>query len=344
MNWRLAIAILSAAAVVAAAGPARAAEGPCAPMAVAADARVRARWPDLAERIRAALEARPGVDTCARVSLTMPARAIALEVVLPDGRSASRAVTRAEDVVATLQALLLVPRETGYGRTPADDQTPAAEPEQAAQQPLPPPRAPAGAGKPEIAAARAGVAASNRLPPAPLPAAAPGGLGVELSVLAGARVGDGQTGGGLGVLTFLDARGWLVGFAGRADVYQEREGSPLGGALVLALLGGRRLRSSGTLALDLTAGPALALLGTMTSVTQVPPAAAPVRESRSLGTSPRLLAGARLHFRARSVLRTFVGVDAELGARRAPPDPPDEVGRLPLWAVGLLLGATVGTP
>jgi hypothetical protein len=59
---------------------------------------------------------------------------------------------------------------------------------------------------------------------------------------------------------------------------------------------------------------------------------------------PRLLLGARVNFSALSTLHTFVGIDGELGPPRAGdggdiPDAP----RLPVWTLGLALGATVGT-
>jgi hypothetical protein len=310
MKWRHLVFVPAAIGILGsvAARPSRAEDRPCTPMTVETDARVAARWPDLQEQVRQAFEARANIDTCARVEVTMTNAAIAVAVVLPDGRAASRRVSRQEDVLPTLQALLVMPADQ----------------------------------RPEVPAPTI-LTATSRESPAGLPAPVSGRLGIELSALAGVRAGDGQMGGGLGVLTFVDLTGWLVGFAGRADFYEELEGGPPAGALVLAILGGRRFRS-GTLALDVAGGPAVAMLGTMTSVTQAGPAVAPVRESRSMGARPRLLVGTRLSFRARSVVRTFVGVDGEFGSARAPVLAPRDVGRLPVWTVGLLLGATVGTP
>jgi hypothetical protein len=278
--------------------------GSACPLAVTPDAGVAGRWPDLAADIQRTFAARTDVDGCAHVRITMPAGAIAVEVVLPDGRSASRLVSRPEDLMTTLQALLLVP----------------------AVAPAPPVVVRAVASKaPDTEAA---------------------GLGIELSVLAGTRIGDGQIGAGLGLLSLVEVNTWLAGFAARADGYQASDGRPGAAALVLAILGGRRFRS-GTLALDLAAGPALAMLGAMTSVTVVAPASEPshpLRESRELGASPRLLTTARLSFRARSVIRPFVGVDGEFGpVRQEPPIAMNEIDRIPRWTVGLLLGATAGT-
>jgi hypothetical protein len=336
MKWRQLAFLPAAVGVLASvgAGPSLAADRPCAPMAVATDARVRVRWPDLREQIHAAFAAREDVDACARIEVTMTSGAIAVKVILPDGRSASRSVRRRQDVVATLQALLLVPQEQEAG---------------VELKPSPPPvAAPATRDPP----APASLTASNRAPPAtdvPVPApatataTATSGLGIELSVLAGARAGDGRTGGGLGVLTFLDLTGWLIGFSARGDFYEDLAGGPPTGALGLAILAGHRFRF-GTLALDLTGGPAVALLGTMTSVTQAGPAEPVIRESTSMGARGRVLVAARLNFRARSLIRTFIGVDGEAGRARPTALAPRDIGRLPVWTVGLLMGATVGTP
>jgi hypothetical protein len=324
MNWRHAAVVPGLSALLGAPGadPARAADRPCPPMAVETDAQVRARWPGLPGRIREAFDARADIDRCARVTLTMSHAAIVVRVVLLDGRSASRAVSRRDDVVPTLSALLLVPR---------DDQ--------------PPPE-----GSPEPGPGRSAereVAASARLPSrerasaARLPAPEPGRLGIELSVAAGARIGDGQASVGLGALSFVDVAGWLFGFAGRVDVYRGLGGGQPGGALELAVLGGRRFRS-GTLALDLTVGPALALRGPPTSATQAG-TSDPIAESAG-GNVPRLLLGARLGFGARSVVRTFAGIEADLGPAGAATEPPGAGGRLPVWTAGLVLGAGVGSP
>jgi hypothetical protein len=174
---------------------------------------------------------------------------------------------------------------------------------------------------------------------------APAGLAFELGIDAGVRIGDGRTGFGLAALSFLDISGWLLGFEGRADSYQPIEDGEPVGALGLALLAGRRLRF-GTLALDLVAGPAIAVDGFSSSSTMVvdrPAVVRPIEMPAERENSPRLRLGARLNFRARSVFRTFVGVDGDFGLRRPAPDLAVAAGQLPFWTVGLVLGASVGT-
>ena len=151
-------------------------------------------------------------------------------------------------------------------------------------------------------------------------------LGIELSALAGARIGDGQTSVGLGAVSFLDVSGWLVGFEGRVDRYRRVPDDHSGGALELALLGGRRFRFQ-NLSLDVVVGPAAALQGTTTFSSTV----------------TRLLLASRLNFPAHSSWRTFVGLDGEVGPTRAGDADLPGAPRLPLWTLGLALGATVGT-
>src|SRR5689334_1553115 len=91
------------------AGAAVGARPSCPAVAVAADARFRARWPSLLERIQADFAARSDLDTCARVELSADGDGIGVSVTLPDGRVAARSVTRSVDVVPTLEALLVVP-------------------------------------------------------------------------------------------------------------------------------------------------------------------------------------------------------------------------------------------
>jgi len=101
-------------------------------------------------------------------------------------------------------------------------------------------------------------------------------------------------------------------------------------------------------AFDVLAGPAVAMMGFSVSDTVMAPAgAAPprqeiVRESTA-GPVPRLLVGARLGFSPRSVLRTFIGVDGEVGPARSAATIDSNVPELPIWTLGLALGATVGT-
>jgi hypothetical protein len=178
--------------------------------------------------------------------------------------------------------------------------------------------------------------------PEPMPTQPSNHLRIELSVLTGARIGDGQTSVGLGAVSFLDLSGWLVGFAGRADRYEMLGGAHSAGALELALLGGRRLRFR-TMAVDLVGGPAMALGGTTTYAIRSPTAG--IQSASASNSVPRLLVEARLVFGALSTVRTFVAVDGDFGPANSPdasllPNAP----RLPMWTAGLALGATVGTP
>jgi hypothetical protein len=178
---------------------------------------------------------------------------------------------------------------------------------------------------------------------------------IELSVATGGRIGDGQASVGLGALSFLDLSEWLVGFGGRLDRYHMLTGANSSSALELAVLWGRRFRLE-SMALDLFAGPAAELQGTATLQTQTTkpvtgdnkctplPGGACVSKASSSSTVPRLVLGARLSFSARSTVRIFIGVDGDFGPSRAG-DSADIPGapRLPIWTLGLALGATVGT-
>src|SRR6187402_3438962 len=115
MNLRLPAmaAALAAIQVALCSHGASAAERGCPGITIEADAAFRARWPDLSERIERELSARADVDACARVDLRVEAdAAFTVTVTLPDGRAASRSVTERDDILPTLQALLLVPEPT----------------------------------------------------------------------------------------------------------------------------------------------------------------------------------------------------------------------------------------
>jgi hypothetical protein len=320
--------------------PALAQVASCSPMGIEAGSSVSARWPALVDSVRLAFEARADIDRCARVELTMRDASITVAVVLPDGRSTTRSVSRGEDIVPTLEALLLLPQRSAQTQTPAveplvSDAPPASSLSTPPSESSPP-------GPPEPPAAP-GLAIRERDASAPSPGHLPSRLRIELSVITGARIGDGQTGVGLGALSLLDVSRWLVGFEGRADRYQTLAGgaSPEG-AFELAVLGGRRFRFQ-NVALDLTAGPAVVPQGTTTLETHSAITGNGLTESTS-STAPRLLLGARVSFGALSMVHTFVGIDGELGPPRAG-DGEDVPGapRLPLWTLGLALGATVGT-
>lgn len=311
------------------------AERSCPAMAVEPDAAFRQRFPELLERIESEFRARDDIDACARIELTLHERdMIDLSVTLPDGRAAARSVTRRDDVIPTLQALLLVPEQVA---------TVAAAAKAA---PTPPVRR----------APRVRLAAEPARDMPEEPAQPARQLGFELSVITGARIGDGQYGYGVGALSFLEIKSWLIGFEGRADGYRTLQGGDPETALELAFLAGKRL-DFGSMALDLTLGPAIAMKGLsfsdveVVSVAEMPPAGEPAMppprrlSEPSSGPVPRLLVGARLGFSPRSIFRTFVGIDGEVGPARAPVAPGDEVRSpgMPNFTVGLALGATVGT-
>lgn len=313
------------------AAPALAADRACSPLAIEADSGVNQRWPELATAVRDAFVARDDIDPCAHVVLTAAQASISVLVALPDGRSASRAATRPEDVVPVLEALLIVPPPEAPA-PPEPDSAPAADDAQAS----PAPRVPADS------------LGSAPLQPSP---ESPTRFRIELSVASEARAGDGATSLGLGALAFVDISQWLVGFEGRADRYRYDDGRPSGSALELAALAGRRV-PFGSFALDLVAGPAVALGGSSTMViARSAPAAAGGRDGviqKSMtdrAAVPRLLMKVHLGFGARSVVRGFVGVNGELGPRGEPParELDDRAQRLPSWTVGVALGATVGT-
>src|ERR1700722_1571320 len=212
--WRFASScVLLGAFAASGASRAFAADPPCSPIAVAVDASVRARWPELPGQVRQAFEARSDIDTCARVELTMNEGSIAVGVTLPDGRAASRQVSRREDVLPTLEALLLVPRVAvaGLGAEATAPSIPASASAQEIQ-------ATAVLAIPIHAAVPVHVVVPERdemeTRREPYP---PSRLRIELSVLTDARIGDGQTSVGLGALSLLDIGGWLFGFEGRAD-------------------------------------------------------------------------------------------------------------------------------
>jgi hypothetical protein len=313
----------------------------CATVTIEADAPVDARWPRLLNDLREAFAARDDIDRCARVELAVRGADIIVEVVLPDGRSAARPVSRREDVIPVLEALLLVPQRVAQAETPALE--PPGSRSSPASAPSPPPSAAFHPGAREIPPVRV-LAVPERDAPAPSPAHPSSRLRIELAALAGARIGDGQTAVGLGACSFLDLSGWLVGFEGRADRYTTLSGaSPDATVLELAVLGGRRFRFQSA-SLDLVAGPAAVLQGTTTFESKAAPAQEGDVSGSSSSTAPRLLLGGRVNFGARSALRSFVGVDGELGPPRAGDgDSLPNAPRLPVWTLGLALGATVGT-
>ena len=316
-------------------GMAAAAERRCPAVGVEADEGVRAAFPDVVERIHGEFRARPDVDTCARVGLRLrDGGDIEVAVALPDGRTSSRTVSETEDVIPTLQALLLVPAPALALRS---------EPGQTSLIVVTPPTTP-----------RADDSSDSK---PSVPSTGERELGVELSALTGARAGDGQFAYGAGALSLVEVSEWLLGFEGRVDAYQSMGGSDPESALELALLFGRRVYFD-SVALDLTFGPAVAMKGiarlAQTDSARVDSSEVPARErpppppyDPTTGPLPRLLVGARLGFAPRSVFRGFVGLEGEFGPQKA--DDGELTGReipsprMPRYTAGLVLGATVGT-
>jgi hypothetical protein len=314
-------------------GPAFAAERTCSSPIVEADAIVRGRWPELPEQVREVLDGRGDLDVCARVRVRSVDGSITVEVVLPDGRFASRPIKRSEDLVPTIEALLLLPR--------APDPSLASPPESRSVA--------AAQTTPVIDVRKDGIPhdITARASPPPF-GAPPSRLGIELSIALGAHFGDGQKSAGVGAISLLDLGGWLVGFEGRVDRYDGTSTAPAPmDALEVGVLGGRRFRFR-SLAFDLVAGPAMALRGGSERVTMQVASGMMVNtvmQSSSVeALVPRLRLGSRLTFRARSLVRAFVGVDGEVGdVGPIGHGPLGETQDLPVWTVGLTVGATVGT-
>jgi len=294
-----------------------------------------ARWPGIGEEVRDALAARSDIETCARVKLRSTPRP-RVEVVLPDGRVASRAVARRDDVVPTVAALLLVPGPAAEDAVVAGDGAPtdAAAP----ASPMPELSPPLLTASPSLAERPAGLVRRGAS------TAAPSRFGFELSALAGARVGDRHRSFGGGLLSFVELSGWLAGFAGRFDQYVRFGGGDrTTTALELGVLGGRRLRWK-TFAIDIIAGPAMAMLGSQADYEKTEVGGlGPVYRRESSGAVPRALAGVRLVFGSRSTFRSFVAVDADVGPTRTAPALTTEDPELPRWTLGLAFGGAVGT-
>jgi hypothetical protein len=342
MTRSLVAGLVVLASALAAAARASAQTPSCPRLDVAASAETSARWPDLASRVQEAFVGRDDVDQCARVALALARGTITVRVALRDGRSAQRSVLQPDDVVPTLEALLLVPQAP-----PPAPSEPEAAPQPSAPAPENPPLKRATRPAPHDAAANPDVSISDRGASARAPEHSQNRLRIEVSLLTGARIGDGQTSAGAGLSTFVDLSGWLVGLEARQDRYW-KQASALddasgqdAGVLELAALGGRRFEF-GVFALDVTAGAAAALQGTHTFATRSPEGVTSSKSSTS--TAPRLLASARLSISPRSTLHPFVGVDGELGPKRAAGADLPAAPQLPVWTVGAELGLTLGAP
>ena len=123
-----------------------------------------------------------------------------------------------DDVVPTLEALLLVPQRSARAQVAAVE--PSASGPPASSLPAPPSVTSPPAARPVPSDPRPvrDRDASSASPGPRRPS--PSRLRIELSVITGARMGDGQVGVGLGAFSLLDLSRWLVGFEGRADRYK----------------------------------------------------------------------------------------------------------------------------
>ncbi|MFL5304316.1 MAG: hypothetical protein ACJ8F1_03845 [Polyangia bacterium] len=313
MNWNSASALFAMATIlvllVVGSRTAHAAAG-CDALAVGVDSSVRERWPDLPATIRESFQTRADVDACARIDVAAQGAAITVTVVLPDGRTAARSVSRPEDILPALEALLLLPDGAA-----ADHIAGTTAPRQA-----------------EVPAASPPTVARLDMPAPPLERPSP--FRIEIDVAADVRAGKGSYGGGIGAL--LDIAHWLLGFQGRIERYTAADAGAAAMALELIALGGHRFNLGTSHTLDLTVGPAVALpaanVRSSQMVAQTAPTRVVVSQTNTDQVRARLIVGSRLTFRAQSLLRTFVQVDADVG----------EPGQ-PAWSVGLALGAAVGT-
>jgi hypothetical protein len=334
----LGIPTLAGILAVVCAAPARAAELGCVGLRLEVEAEVERRFPDLADRVREAFSARDDMETCPEVKLAFARQEIQLRVALADGRAAERTLARAEDVVPTLQALVIVPERTD-----------AAVPERS----FPDAPAPVATTRPTKARARSArttrrtpardAVVADRGVPSPTVSAEPSALRIELSAAVGAHSGENSRSSlNFGVQSLLDIHRFLAGFQVRLDQYQAMaEG--MGGALELAALGGRRFEL-GVVALDVLLGPSLAFQTSSSTdvaaregaeVTRLPPP--PTNEG---GGAVFAFLGLRGSFFPNSNLRPFMSGDAAL--RLDTRESPDS-DVFPTWTVGVSVGATVGT-
>ena len=317
MTWNGAslLPFIAAVAVLGAGRTARAGATPgCGPLAVGADATVRGRWPDLPATIREIFQARADVDACARVDVAAVGPTIQVTVILADGRTTTRSVSRPADVLPALEGLLLLPDGADAGQAPDASAAPPAR-------------------RPDAPPAAAPTIARAATPGVPVQSATP--FRIEIAVAGDVRAGDGWYGAGGGVAGLVDLSHWLLGFEGRLDRYRAAAPDSEAVGLELMALGGRRFDWGSSRTLDLTVGPALALHGSTSmstaNVAQTGTTRFVVPQPGNDGVA-RLILGCRLTFRAQSLFRTFVQLDADVGQ-----------SGLPTWTMGLALGAALGT-
>ena len=317
-----------------------AAELECAGLRLAVDAELAERFPALADSVRAAFLARGDTDSCPQVELALREQDIEVRVALADGRSTVRSLARAEDVVPTLQALVIVPErgETTDTTRAASPAAPKVVPVNAASKRAETKSAPKTrsraraqrAGEPGDTVEDRGVLAVEPEP------AAPSALRIELSAAVGAHSGEeGRSSLNFGLQSLLDIQRFLAGFQVRLDQYQGGES----GAFEIALLGGRRF-DFGVVGLDLLLGPSLASLGDSSQDVRADTASRPPPPVEEDANAAYAFLATRVSFFPHSTLRPFVSGDAALRLdERTTLDP----APFPTWSAGVSVGATVGT-
>ncbi len=299
--------------------------------------KVQPRWRAAIDGACSAMTTLPGIDPTAHVRMAAIDRDLALEVTLADGRFASRRVVSPDALLATLEALLVVPPSD------ASEVSDASEPRA--------PRAPSdaksgdgGRGERVSPAAAMGSTWPPREEPAPSerPCNGEPTTAIELGGGAGGRVAArGYL--SASVAGFADIRvgNWLVGTLIRWDVIGSKS-APLVDVfemetVVAGIVVARRV-GLGFASLDAGLSPRLAV------ETQTFESGA-TGESSLSSTDVRLGAFGRFSF-GKSALRPIVELDADASPSRlrrvvylAPRLP-----ALPSWSAGLSAGLAWTTP
>jgi hypothetical protein len=303
-------------------GAARADVHRCEDARIQVASEVQPRWRAAIERACASLAALPGVDPSARVRIGPIDRDLAVEVTLADGRFASRRVVAPEALLATLEAVLVVPPSD----PPADPPVVAEERQQA--------RPPSNSFAPAWPRAEDS-APAPRLPPAE------SNVAVELGGGLGGRVAaHGYLSAAPAGFAEIRVGSWLLGALLRWDVIGSKS-APLVDVfemetVVVGLVVARRV-ALGFGSIDAGLSPRLAV------ETQTFESGG---GEQTLGaTDVRLGTFARLAF-GRSALRPIVEVDADLSPSRlrrvVQLDP--RLPELPSWSAGLSAGLAWTAP
>ena len=295
--------------------PAWAVEDECSPT-VEIDAGLLATWPTPRAEVDRLLATQQSLEPCAHVTLRRTQPGITIAVRLRDGRATERTVTSEQDVVPALTALLLLPEDLHVSQraqravvrdTRGSTRNPSTT-------------------EPTIERSVAGSTAE-----------APASWGLEMSLFTAAAAGNGQVSLGAGALALLERHGWSLGFQARADAFD----SPDHTYATLGVMGvlGRRWRWE-AVTLDALSGPALVILSS--AIEEQGPEG--VMRASTSRPAARWAAGGHLTFAPSWALRPFVGVQGDVGATGvAEGELAARLPRLPVWTLGLALGATVGT-